>query len=243
MPEGLRLTPTSYGPREVGLGLATLFSVQLMAGLALVGSKALLGADGSGEGSDPSAEELRLALGATLLYDLFIVGLVAFLANARSAPRLARAVSLQWPEFSRIWLPTLCVVLMYGFVAAYAGLAGAFGPQWLEPRSTVPKEITSDPWTLALAGILTCLVAPLAEEIFFRGLLTRGLLRWGTWPALLIPALIFSAVHLDPGSFFPFAVVGLVIGWLYWRRGSLTDAVVFHFLFNSTSFVLLVLAS
>lgn len=194
-------------------------------------------------GASDSAGELRVGLIATFAYDLLLVLLVARLTDSKSGRELLGAMAVRRPDSRRLWIPALAVVVMYGFVAVYSVLARALGPDWAEPRSTISDEITSDPWTLALAGVLTCLVAPIAEEMFYRGLLTRGLLRWGASPALVIPAVIFSAVHLDPGSFIPFAVVGLVIGWLYWRSGSLTDAIAFHLLFNSTSFGLLVSTS
>lgn len=216
-------------------------SLQVAVGLCVAAAAAFLDVESVASGD--SAGELRIGLAATVAFDLLLVCLVALATQSPSPRALAAAVSLGRPDFSRIWIPALSVVAMYAFVAIYAAVARQLGPDWLEPRSTIPDRITADVWTLALAGLLTCLVAPVAEEVFYRGLLTRGLLPWGTWPALIIPATIFSAVHLDPGSFVPFVIVGLVIGWLYWRRGSLTDAIEFHFLFNSTSFVLLVATS
>ena len=50
---------------------------------------------------------------------------------------------------------------------------------------------------------------------------------------------MFSLVHFDPGSFIPFVGIALLIGWIYWRRGSLWDSIAFHFLFNATSFAIM----
>ena len=214
-----------------------------MVGLAVAAMAGVLDVERGTEAAGESVGELRLGLSAALVYDILIVLLVAYLTGSRSPRELMRAVAFRAPDVPRIWITALAVVAMYGFVAGYAAVARSLGPDWLEPRSTIPDAITSDAVTLVLAGVRTCLVAPVVEELFYRGLLTRGLLPWGAWPAVAVPAVIFSAVHLDPGSFLPFAVVGLVLGWLYWRRGALADAVVFHFLFNSTSFVLLVATS
>ena len=82
--------------------------------------------------------------------------------------------------------------------------------------------------------------APLAEEMFFRVLLFGGMLRWGFWPAALISSLLFAGVHLDPGSLVPFTLIGVLLAWLFWRRGHLWDAIIFHLMFNATSFILLV---
>jgi membrane protease YdiL (CAAX protease family) len=81
--------------------------------------------------------------------------------------------------------------------------------------------------------------APISEELFFRGFAFGGLLRWGYWPAAAVSALGFSLAHFDPGSVIPFFCIGLVMAWLYWRRGSLWDSITFHFLFNFISFALL----
>jgi len=220
-----------------------LFTLQLIVGLAIVVVGRLFSLERGASGEADSPGVLRLGLAATIAFDMVMILLVARLTNSKSPKELMRGLAIRSPEFSNIWVPALAVVSMYGFVAGYAALARSLGPDWIVPRSTIPDEITADPWTLLLAGLLTCVFAPVAEEVFYRGLLTRGLLRWGAYPALVIPAVIFSAIHLDPGSFVPFVVVGVVIGWLYWRRGSLTDAIVFHFLFNWTSFVLLIATS
>ena len=81
--------------------------------------------------------------------------------------------------------------------------------------------------------------APFTEELFFRGFVFAGLSKWGFWPAAAVSALLFSLVHFDPGSLIPFFGIGIVMCWLFWSRGSLWDSVLFHFLFNFTSFLIL----
>jgi membrane protease YdiL (CAAX protease family) len=54
---------------------------------------------------------------------------------------------------------------------------------------------------------------------------------------------MFSLVHFDPGSVLPFFGIGVLMAWLFWRRGSLWDAIMFHFLFNLLSFSILVAIS
>lgn len=83
------------------------------------------------------------------------------------------------------------------------------------------------------AGVL----APLLEEILFRGLLLRSLLRrMPAGAALLVSAAVFGGVHLiDPKSFpaLPALIgVGLVCGWLAIRTGGLARPIAFHMGFN-----------
>jgi len=73
-------------------------------------------------------------------------------------------------------------------------------------------------------------VAPaVTEEVFFRGVIQRGLQRrWRRRPALVVTALIFAGFHLDPLRFVLLFALGLEFGWLYQRTGSVWPGVVAH---------------
>jgi membrane protease YdiL (CAAX protease family) len=75
--------------------------------------------------------------------------------------------------------------------------------------------------------------------VFFRGLVFGGLTRWGFWPAALLSGVLFAGVHFDPGSVIPFTALGVVMAWLFWSRRCLWDNVLFHVMFNGTSFAIL----
>ncbi len=100
---------------------------------------------------------------------------------------------------------------------------------------------TGPPPLLLMGLILSALVlAPVLEEIIFRGLLQTALLEFlgwrHRWPAVICAAAAFAAVHVSlvpwfvmPGLF----VLGVVLGWLYERTGSLWPCFVVHAGFNS----------
>lgn len=96
--------------------------------------------------------------------------------------------------------------------------------------------------TLALvAGAV--LVAPICEEIFFRGFLFGGLLhRMNFWPAALLSAFLFALAHGDIGSFAVLFVIGLVLAVARWRVGSIWPGIVIHAANNATAAVAIVLA-
>jgi membrane protease YdiL (CAAX protease family) len=85
--------------------------------------------------------------------------------------------------------------------------------------------------SLEKSVVLLCVVvlAPLAEEFFFRGVLFQGLSRRlsVTWSAVL-SAVIFSAYHLDPVNFVARAEIGLVLAGLVFKTGSLWPAIAAH---------------
>jgi uncharacterized protein len=89
----------------------------------------------------------------------------------------------------------------------------------------------TSPWLIFLAGIV---VAPLVEEIFFRGFLFTGLReRYGWIPAALISAALFAAVHLQPITLPPIFLLGLIFAYLYQRTESIWPAVIMHFATNT----------
>ena len=85
-------------------------------------------------------------------------------------------------------------------------------------------------------GIISItIMAPLVEELLFRGAIQGYMLRKGMKPlnAILIASAIFGIVHMNPIQI-PFAfAIGLIFGWLYYRTGSLVPGIVGHFINNS----------
>lgn len=78
------------------------------------------------------------------------------------------------------------------------------------------------------------LVAPLTEELLFRGLILRGLLRRGSvTAAIVLSALLFGLVHLNPWQSTTTTMMGLLLGWWTVRTGSLLPALAAHALNNS----------
>jgi membrane protease YdiL (CAAX protease family) len=86
------------------------------------------------------------------------------------------------------------------------------------------EEITGTGWMIGLTVVAVVVLAPLGEELLFRGLLLRGLVRkLRFWPAAAIASLLFAAAHADSYLLWPRAVslflTGLVLAWLYRWRG------------------------
>lgn len=182
---------------------------------------------------------LRVALGTTIAYQIVSIGIVMTVVR-RPLRTLIRDLGLDTYRGRNLWVPAGAAVGCYLMVGAYAFAVDALGIDILIPESTVPTEILRDRWTIVLTAITATVGAPISEELFFRGLIFGGLLRWGFLPAAALSSLLFAAVHLDIGSLVPFTIIGLTLAWVYWRRGCLWDAIAFHVLFNSASFILLV---
>jgi len=92
-----------------------------------------------------------------------------------------------------------------------------------------------------LAGAV--LIAPICEEIFFRGFLFGGLLhRMSFWPAALLSAFLFGLAHGDVGSFAVLFVFGVVLAFVRWRTGSIWPGIVIHAANNATAGLAIILA-
>lgn len=77
------------------------------------------------------------------------------------------------------------------------------------------------------------IVGPILEELFFRGLILRGLLsRYSTKKSILISSLFFAIVHFTPWQFVFAFIVGIVLAWVYIKTGSLLPSMLIHATLN-----------
>ena len=98
-------------------------------------------------------------------------------------------------------------------------------------------------WALAIGLMLAGVIAPLAEEMFFRGFVFMGLLRpLGFNGALIMSSLLFAVVHLQIMTVLPIFALGCLLGWLYYRSGSLWPSILVHATYNSIALLAAFLA-
>lgn len=91
---------------------------------------------------------------------------------------------------------------------------------------------------LTILGIVV--MAAVCEEAMFRGfILTTFMKRKKVWKAIIITAVGFAIYHLDPWAIPEIAVIGVFLGWLVVRTGSIYPAVIAHASFNFLGIVLL----
>ena len=155
---------------------------------------------------------------------------------------LALFLFLKWAEVSPNWIRTRpWTVLFWCTLAAF----GVIIPStWLQEQLPELPNIVEEEFDMILSNrygyIVVGLLAPLAEEVVFRGAVLRALLRWnrGPWVAIVVSALLFSAAHLNPAQLPHTFLVGLLLGWLYYRTDSIIPGMVYHWVNNSIAYVL-----
>jgi membrane protease YdiL (CAAX protease family) len=124
------------------------------------------------------------------------------------------------------WLVPLAFVLAIVVQMAHVGLTNP-------PPQSLPAWLTETPAGVALTFATTCLLAPLAEEAFFRGFVFTGLAGSTGWQwAAIISSALFAASHLQLYSVVPLFAQGLLLCWVRRRGGSLWGAVAVHVAMN-----------
>ncbi len=88
-------------------------------------------------------------------------------------------------------------------------------------------------------GIFRVVVlAPVVEELIFRGVIFSGFQRiYSSFWAIFFSALLFSVFHLNPWQLLPTFLLGLLVGFVRWRTGSLLAAIFTHALHNGMVFL------
>jgi len=101
------------------------------------------------------------------------------------------------------------------------------------------SSVTGRP-VMILFALMLAFGAPVVEELAFRGLVFAGLRKHGFSPliTILLSALVFSLFHFEPARILVVGGVGLVLGFLRWRTGSLGAGMVAHCINNLPAAVL-----
>jgi len=101
---------------------------------------------------------------------------------------------------------------------------------------------SDDPTALVAVLTVTSVLAPLLEEVVFRGFLLASLTKWLPTPgAVLFSSVLFGLAHLAPRDFVELVVLGMVLGFSYARTRNLLTPMMIHSLWNSG--VLIVVAA
>lgn len=142
------------------------------------------------------------------------------------------------------WVPLAAAAASHIAIIVYTSLLLAFGAEGAAPEQEDIDQLFESPAVLPLTGVATVIMAPLAEEIFFRGFIFAGLIRpLGLYGAMITSGLLFGVFHITSadtvGVLLPFGAVGVLFAWIYHKTGSLWPCIATHVLFNLISFVIL----
>ncbi len=146
---------------------------------------------------------------------------------------------------ARITLAAVGLALLAWVI--YIVLAAVLTPLLQPDQQDVTNELGTNKdsaLSIAIAGFLIVVLAPLSEELFFRGFMFASLRRsMPLWPAALIAAVVWGSLHLSGGNIgvaIQLSVFGVILAWLYERSGTLWAPITAHALNNTIAFILLI---
>ena len=148
----------------------------------------------------------------------------------------------KWSVVSRHWVRTRpWFVLFWCVVAALGALVPSL---WLQEHMPELPNLVEGEFDMIMKDrmgyFVVGLLAPLAEEMVFRGAILRSLLRWKSnpWVGIVISAILFAVIHMNPAQMPHAFLIGLLLGWMYWRTDSIVPGVVYHWVNNTVAYIL-----
>jgi CAAX protease family protein len=173
---------------------------------------------------------------ATVVQDAAFVVAVLLLAR-RSGPLVPSLLGLRRTRLRpALGWSALTVIGFFVLSGVWAALVD------IKERDQLPDDLGVHQSTVALVAVcvLVTVIAPIAEELLFRGYVFTALRRWrGPWVAALLTGIVFGLIHVAsaPVVFLvPLAILGFLLCLLRWRTGSLLPCIGVHAFNNAIAF-------
>ena len=194
---------------------------------------------------------------------MMMQGVLLFVAGAGGALALASALGYGWAEYFNprrlgagwwllaaavlivVILPLMSVIIAWNADAHFPAALHDF-EVWARASEDRAGELTkfltrfNSGARFAVGVVVIALVPAVAEELVFRGVIQKNLVRWfsphvGVW----LGAALFSAIHFQFFGFVPRFVLGLVLGYLYLWSGNILVSMAAHFTQNALQLLIL----
>lgn len=172
----------------------------------------------------------------TILVLISVIGSVLTIALFvwRKWVVLSRTYLRSNPWFTLLWV-------------VFLGLGSILPLQWIYEQLNISlsmemeemfKSIMGNRWGYLALGIL----APLAEEMVFRGAILRTLLNYFNgrmyWVPIIVSALLFGLVHGNMAQLLNAFLIGILLGWMYYRTESIVPGIVLHWVNNTVAYTM-----
>ena len=231
-------SPVTQGWWRISTVIYNRFDLILVAGIVGIYVSPLFIELVVGKQENPKMS-LELVIG-TVFMQFFIVAVVMGFVGLRQ--NLGRWLGLRWRMWPLVfpiaivgWLFVMGVLglfQMLGFFEWLQGLMGNDGTQEVVKAFTE----TEDSVLLGMLVFLAVVVAPVTEEIIFRGYLYPVTKRFiGRWPATIFGAMIFAVIHHNAQALIPLFILGVLLTLAYEFTGSIWAPIGFHAFFNGAT--------
>jgi membrane protease YdiL (CAAX protease family) len=167
---------------------------------------------------------------ASAVNEIFFIATAVFVARTSG--------SFSWRDFGLVRSPFWSTVVRMGLVmATYIVMLATYNELVHLAPDDAPEKLGAASGNLHMLAfaVLVAVLAPIAEEIFFRGLIFRAFRNSiGLWPAAIVSGLLFGALHIDATTtdrllqVVPLAVLGISFALLYAWTGTLYSTIALH---------------
>ena len=179
-----------------------------------------------------SQHPLTLGLGNVLAFGLVILG-----TTRRSGVGFRETCPLSAAPTRVLFLTAVLILGTVILLSEVDNLTRLFFP----PPATLAEAFEGLLDTRARpisSFLLLVMVAPVTEEVLFRGLILRGFLQnYSTRSAILLSAFLFAVMHTNPWQFISAFVAGVLLAWLLIETGSLLPCLFAHAAANGTAWL------
>ncbi|HWB21991.1 MAG TPA: type II CAAX endopeptidase family protein [Gaiellaceae bacterium] len=175
------------------------------------------------------------AASSAVVYGI-LLALVLWIAGSRTDLLMLRRPA-SWPR--ALGLAVLLLIGVFIAIALLDPILHGAREQGLTPKSWEP----SHKWEYAANFVVIAIVAPIVEELTFRGLGFSLLERFGTWTAIVAIGITFALAHGLFEAFPELALFGCALAWLRWKTKSVYPGMLLHGTFNSISLIAAVTAT
>ena len=163
---------------------------------------------------------------------------------------VALFLKMKWAEVSRNYIMTRpWFTLFWSVIAALGAIIPSAYMQELMPEWPDAIQRMIEQSAQQMMGIMNtpggyaviCLLAPIGEELVFRGAVLHKLLEWKPerrWLMITFSAVLFAVAHMNPAQIIHPLLIGLLLGWMYERTGSIIPGVAYHWTNNTAAFLL-----
>lgn len=171
-------------------------------------------------------------VGAVALFDFIIV------RPSTRKPLNFNFSSANFYTYLLVFPMVIGMMLIGEFITSLIPVTGPVFGDLYEVYSKMFDSIFQDKYIMV---VMVVIIAPILEEIIFRGIIMKGMLNGGSklWVAVLVSSLLFGLVHGNPWQFAGAVLLGAVFGLVYYKTKTLLLPVLLH-AFNNLTAVLMV---
>lgn len=170
---------------------------------------------------------------------VLLIGTVLYVARGERNARLAD-LGIRHPIWYAVMVGTLGFLILQTLLDGIDTYMLRNVRPW--PMQPALQAIlhTKSSLTLGIAAFVAVVITPIAEELFFRGMLQPALQKWvGARYAIVLSAAFFALMHMDIYVIPIMLVMGVVLGYVYYRTRSIIAPVLVHMAHNGVVMLLL----